>query len=250
VETKKQHTSFRKSELLGSGCPRSLKTLTVHEHDLSTRAYCSIIGWNIVEIDTETDGLDFRKNKLLLVQLSNGQGNVHIVRRPDRESQTLTSILAMSKKVFHYMMFDLRFIKAHIHPRLEGYNSLCTKTLMKIVHPDKSAGLQASLRDVLKVNISKKHQTSNWDAKKLSRSQLCYAATDVIYLNKLHNTLEAKLTPHEKEIYKTALQTIRSKASLEVEGYTGLLDYEKDNAEEVLANRNWWVHQKHKMERK
>ena len=91
--------------------------------------------------DTETDGLDFRKDKLRLVQLCTSQNRVYFIREPSENSPNLRNILADPTKtfVFHSADFDIKTIKAWMAVSITG-NIECTKTLMKIVSQSRSQG--------------------------------------------------------------------------------------------------------------
>lgn len=242
VETEEQHTSSDSGKLSRSRRPGRLQTLELHEHDLPTSVFNDLSVEASLGADTETGGLDYRKQGLALVQLATTRGDVHMVRRPDHKSHNLRSLLFTGNpiKIFHHCLFDLRFIKAGmaISPMWVGIE--CTKTLMKIAHPELHAGLAAALRDVLGARISKAEQKTDWFADELTEEQLWYACADVLYLHELKDKLYTELSLHQRTVYRNAVHAIVIKAGLEVEGYTDLLDYDKGDSEVVISNRNWW----------
>lgn len=140
-------------------------------------------------------------------------------------------------------MFDLRFLQAQLSiliPESSGYGTDCTKTLMKIRHPQLASGLGSALKKILEVKIDKNISHENWDAEELDPKQLAYAANDVLYLHDLQNKLIIGLGIEKTILYRQAMFAICTSAQLQVQGYTDLLVYTKDDYETVKANRDWW----------
>ena len=156
VEAEEQHTRAKNGKLLGSGRPRRPQTLRVFKHDLDTKTFYNLMGQPILQIDTETDGLDFRTDKLRLVQLGTKQNRVYMVHHPDEKSYRLQAVLlnGYSTKYFHHALFDLRFLKFWLGVDLQDVE--CTKTLMKMVFPDLPSGLVNSVKKVLGVKFDQK----------------------------------------------------------------------------------------------
>jgi ribonuclease D len=169
----------------------------LHRHDLPD-------GLNFgssVAIDTETMGLDPRRDRLCLVQLSAGDGTAHCVQIvPERlggrgaDCPNLKRLLADPAvlKILHFARFDVAAL----------YNALgvvvapvvCTKIASKLVrtYTDRH-GLKDLCRDLLGVDLSKQQQTSDWGAAELTPEQLAYAASDVLHLHRLWDRLKALL---------------------------------------------------------
>jgi ribonuclease D len=113
---------------------------------------------------------------------------------------------------------------------------------MKIIYPTEYAGLQSALRSQLNIHIDKGQRMSDWGVARLSLRQKYYAASDVLYLHKLHDKLISQISEHERHIYTyLAIPAIINKVTLEVEGYTDLLQYEKEDKNTTIVNRNWWL---------
>jgi ribonuclease D len=242
VETTEQHTSPREGELPRSRRPRGLKTLEVFEHDLPPRIADKLLKEQILAVDTETTGLDFREDELCLVQLATTKGDVYLIRRPSKDSRNLSNVLCGEPvKIFHHALFDLRFLKTGMNLDLHWSRVECTKVLMKVVHPELRSGLAATLREVLDVRISKAETMTDWLADTLTEEQLWYAAGDTIYLPKLLEKLQGEYRSVQKPKYHLAMQALCYKATLEVEGYTDLLDYPQEDPIVTLKNRNWWL---------
>lgn len=150
----------------------------------------------VVAIDTETMGLDPRRDRLCLVQLSAGDGNAHLVQiaKGQTEAPSLCAMLAdpAVEKLFHFGRFDVAAL----------YNAFgvvtapvfCTKIASKMVRTFTDRhGLKNLLQELAGVDISKQQQTSDWGAANLTDAQLEYAASDVLYLHRLKEVLVTRL---------------------------------------------------------
>ena len=150
----------------------------------------------VVAIDTETMGLDPRRDRLCVVQLSDGSGDAHLVqiakgqdRAPNLE-RLLTDPAVL--KLFHYGRFDIAVL---FHTfGVTTTPVFCTKIASRLTrtYTDRH-GLKDNLKEMLEVDISKQQQSSDWAAATLSPAQLEYAASDVLYLHKLKAELESRL---------------------------------------------------------
>ncbi|MFZ5750527.1 MAG: ribonuclease D [Pseudomonadota bacterium] len=150
----------------------------------------------VVAIDTETMGLDPRRDRLCLVQMSSGDGDAHLVQIAQGQTQApnLVAMLADpgTLKLFHFARFDI----AALHAAFGVVTApvWCTKIASKMVRTFTDRhGLKYLLQDLLGVDISKQQQTSDWGAAELSAAQLDYAASDVLYLHRLKSELETRL---------------------------------------------------------
>ena len=150
----------------------------------------------VVAIDTETMGLDPRRDRLCLVQMSSGDGDAHLVQiAPGQNSApNLTRMLTDPAvlKLFHFGRFDIAALQNAF-----GVTTApvwCTKIASKMIrtYTDRH-GLKYLLQALAGVDISKQQQTSDWGAQQLSEAQLEYAASDVLYLHRLKDELEKLL---------------------------------------------------------
>ena len=172
-------------------------TVQLHRHDLPD----GLALGPVVAVDTETMGLDARRDRLCLVQLSAGDGNAHLVQivppalgGRGADCPNLKALLAdpATLKLFHFARFDVAML----------YHALgvapaplrCTKIAAKLTRTFTDRhGLRDLCRELLGVEISKQQQTSDWGAAELSAEQLAYAASDVLHLHALWARLEALL---------------------------------------------------------
>lgn len=150
----------------------------------------------VVAIDTETMGLDARRDRLCVVQLSGGDGNAHLVQiaRGQQSAPNLTALLSDPKvlKLFHFGRFDIAALE-------NAFGVLttpvwCTKIASKLVRTFTDRhGLKVLLSEMVGVDVSKQQQSSDWGAANLTDAQLEYAASDVLYLHRLKAELEERL---------------------------------------------------------
>jgi ribonuclease D len=150
----------------------------------------------VVAIDTETLGLNPYRDRLCLVQLSNGGGGAELVQiaQGQRNAPNLVRLLADPKvlKLFHYGRFDIAVL-ANAFGALAS-PVYCTKIASKLTrtYTDRH-GLKDLVRELLGVEISKQQQSSDWGAATLTDAQQAYAASDVLYLHALREKLDAVL---------------------------------------------------------
>lgn len=150
----------------------------------------------VVAIDTETMGLDPRRDRLCLVQMSSGDGNAHLVQiakgqisAPNLE-RMLTDPAVL--KLFHFGRFDIAALRQAFG--VVTAPVWCTKIAAKLVRTFTDRhGLKYLLADLVGVDVSKQQQTSDWGSETLSAAQKDYAASDVLYLHRLKAELEARL---------------------------------------------------------
>ena len=169
----------------------------LHRHDLPDGLSLG----PVVAVDTETMGLDPRRDRLCLVQLSAGDGSAHLVQivppalgGRGADCPNLKALLADPAvlKLFHFARFDVAVL--HHALGIVAAPLRCTKIAAKLTRTFTDRhGLRDLCRELLGVDISKQQQTSDWGAADLSTEQLAYAASDVLHLHVLWARLEALL---------------------------------------------------------
>lgn len=156
----------------------------------------------MVAVDTETMGLDPRRDALCLVQLSAGDGNAHLVQvdRSSREAPNLKALLENPEvlKIFHFARFDIAVLKAYLG--IEVKPLYCTKIASRLVrtYTDRH-GLKDLVRELLGIELSKQQQSSDWGAPLISDAQKQYAALDVLYLHEIKARLDQMLRREGRE---------------------------------------------------
>lgn len=168
-------------------------TVYFHEEDLPADA----IGPGAIAVDTETMGLQTPRDRLCVVQLSDGGGDEHLVRfAPDSDyaAPVLKALLGDPErlKLYHFARFDLAAIEHYLD--VVAAPVYCTKIASRLVrtYTDRH-GLKELCRELLGAEISKQQQSSDWGAPELSDAQKDYAASDVRFLHRLKDELDTRL---------------------------------------------------------
>jgi ribonuclease D len=176
-----------------------------------------------VAVDTEAMGLDARRDRLCVVQLSSGDGTADVVQIPVRDvsAPNLKRLMSDSAvlKIFHFARFDIGMI----------FNTLgvmatpiyCTRTASRLVrtYTDKH-GLKELARELLGVEMSKQQQSSDWGAETLSDAQLAYAASDVLHLHALKEKLDVMLAREgREELAAACFRFLPDRARLDLAGW-------------------------------
>jgi ribonuclease D len=196
-----------------------LNTIHLHRDDLPA----GLALGPMVAIDTETMGLDPRRDRLCLVQLSAGDGTAHLVqiRKPVAACPNLKALLAdpATTKLFHFARFDVAMLANALG--IEVAPVICTKIASKFVrtYTDRH-GLRDLCRDLLGVDISKQQQSSDWGADELTAEQRAYAASDVLHLHALWAKLEALLIREGRlELARACYAFLPARGRLDLLGY-------------------------------
>ncbi len=176
-----------------------------------------------VAIDTETLGLNPHRDRLCVVQLSNGDGTADVVQIPagHTSAPNLKMLLGDPKvlKIFHFARFDLAVLSNALAVMPQPV--YCTKIVSKLVrtYTDRH-GLKDLVREVLGVDLSKQQQSSDWGADTLSEAQLAYAASDVLHLHALKDKLDAMLAREKREaLAQACFRFLPSRAQLDLDGW-------------------------------
>ena len=176
-----------------------------------------------IAIDCETMGLNIKRDRLCLVQLSNGDGNTHLVQIDliQKPAPNLCKLLCDTSilKLFHFGRFDIAVL-------LQTFGVLtgpvyCTKIASKLVrtYTDRH-GLKNLIQELLEIEISKQQQSSNWGAKNLTNSQIEYAASDVLYLHSLKSKLDIMLERESRlDLAKKCFEFLPTRAELDLVGW-------------------------------
>ena len=148
-----------------------------------------------VAVDTETMGLNLKRDRLCLVQLSDEKENVFLVQiKKGKNCPNLKALLTNPKivKIFHYARFDVAKIKEDLDIVVSPV--YCTKIASKLCRTSSpSHSLKSLCWDLLGIELSKEQQTSDWGAETLNKKQQAYAAGDVLYLHRLKDILDKLL---------------------------------------------------------
>lgn len=194
-------------------------TIRLHRGDLPDLSRYT----HSVAIDTETLGLNPHRDRLCVVQLSNGDGSADVVQiaAGQREAPNLKRLLgdAAITKIFHFGRFDLAvlFHSFGVMPT----PVYCTKIASRLTrtYTDRH-GLKDLTRELLGIEISKQQQSSDWGAETLSEAQLAYAASDVLHLHKLRERLDVMLAREGRsELAQACFSFLPARAKLDLAGW-------------------------------
>lgn len=176
-----------------------------------------------VAIDCETMGLNPHRDRLCVVQLSFGDGHAHLVQiEPgQRTAPNLERLLADRDilKIFHFGRFDIAALLNAFGVRAEPV--YCTKIASKLIrtYTDRH-GLKYLLEELIGIDISKQQQMSDWGAETLSKAQMEYAASDVLYLHRLKEQLDARLTREGRTaLAQACFEFLPARAELDLAGW-------------------------------
>jgi len=192
----------------------------LHEEDLPE----GVLAPGPVAVDTETMGLITARDRLCLLQISDGGGDEHLVRfaaGSDFAAPNLRAVLAdpARLKLFHFARFDLAAI--HYYLKVMAAPVFCTKIASKLVrtYTDRH-GLKELVRELLGKEISKQQQSSDWGAPVLSEAQQDYAASDVRYLHAMHGILAERLAREGRTAMAEACyEFLPTRALLDIAGW-------------------------------
>ncbi len=177
----------------------------------------------VVAIDTETMGLDPRRDRLCLVQLSDGNGDAHLVQiaRGQTSAPNLERLLTDPAvlKLFHFGRFDIAAMKQAFGVTTQPV--WCTKIASRMIrtYTDRH-GLKYLLLELVGVDVSKQQQTSDWGSAELTEAQKEYAASDVLYLHRLKAELESRLIREGRmELAQRCFDFLPTRAELDLLGW-------------------------------
>ena len=177
-----------------------------------------------IAVDTEAMGLVAGRDRLCLVQMSDGKGDEHLVRfrrGSDYSAPNLKALLGDSDrlKLYHFARFDVGIIQAYLG--ISAAPLYCTRTASRLVrtYTDRH-GLKDLVKELLNVDLSKQHQTSDWGADELSDAQRDYAASDVRYLHQLKEKLDERLEREDRTaLAQACFDFLPARAMLDIAGW-------------------------------
>jgi ribonuclease D len=176
-----------------------------------------------VAVDTETMGLDLRRDRLCVVQLSPGDGSADVVQIPPNatDAPNLKRLLGDPSvlKIFHFARFDI----GQLYHRFGVMPApvYCTKIASRLTrtYTDRH-GLKDLVRDLLGVDLSKQQQLTDWGAVDLTDAQVSYAATDVLHLHALKEKLDVLLAREgREELAAACFRFLPDRARLDLAGW-------------------------------
>lgn len=197
-------------------------TVYFHEEDLPE----GVLANGPVAVDTETMGLITSRDRLCVVQISDGQGDEHLVRFAKGsayDAPNLKAVLADPEriKIYHFARFDLAAIEYYLG--VVAAPVFCTKIASKMTrtYTDRH-GLKNLVEELLGESISKQQQTSDWGAPELNDAQREYAASDVRHLHRLREVMIERLKREDRlELAQACYDFLPARARLDIAGWAG-----------------------------
>ena len=179
-----------------------------------------------ITIDTETLGLNIKRDRLCLIQLRNESNKKVYLIKFDKNispanSKNIKSLFEDKSltKIFHYARFDMAVLKENLNINVR--NVFCTKIASKLTRTYSSKhGLKDLVKEILNVELDKTEQTSDWSQKKLTKQQIQYAMNDVIYLSDLKKNLESKMLEVKRlKTFKSIMNFLDTRVELDLLGW-------------------------------
>ncbi len=179
-----------------------------------------------ISIDTETLGLNIKRDRLCLIQLRNETDqNIYLIKFDEDLSPKLSKnikILLENKsltKIFHYGRFDMAVLKQNL--KINVKNIFCTKVASKLTRTYSSKhGLKDLVYELLDIQLNKTEQSSDWSKKKLTKKQIEYAINDVLYLSKIKSSLNEKLIIQKRfKLFKSIMKFMEIRVDLDLQGW-------------------------------
>ncbi len=176
-----------------------------------------------VAVDSETMGLNPHRDRLCVVQLSDGNGDAHLVkfRQGEYAAPNLKALMTDPAvlKIFHFARFDVAVMKKYLC--IDTAPVYCTKIASKLVrtYTDRH-GLKDLCRELSGVTLDKQQQSSDWGAEEISDAQKNYAASDVLYLHKVKKKLDMMLAREGRtHLAQAAFDFLPTRCDMDLAGY-------------------------------
>jgi ribonuclease D len=192
-----------------------------HEEDLPPGV---LTGTGAIAVDTETMGLITARDRLCVVQLSDGSGDEHLVRfgpNSRYDAPNLKAVLGDPSRVklYHFARFDLAALYHYLG--IMAGPVFCTKIASRLVrtYTDRH-GLKNLVEELLGESLSKQQQSSDWGGPVLSDAQRDYAASDVRFLHRLQAELTVRLEREGRmDLAQACFDFLPARARLDLAGW-------------------------------
>ena len=192
-----------------------------HEEDLPPGV---LAGSGAIAVDTETMGLITARDRLCVVQLSDGSGDEHLVRFGPNSSYDAPNLKAVlgdpsRLKLYHFARFDLAALYHYLG--IMAGPVFCTKIASRLVrtYTDRH-GLKNLVEELLGESLSKQQQSSDWGGPVLSDAQRDYAASDVRFLHRLQAELTVRLEREGRmDLAQACFDFLPARARLDLAGW-------------------------------
>ena len=182
-----------------------------------------------VSIDTETLGLNIKRDRLCLIQLRNETDKkVYLIKFEEdlspKLSKNIKTLLENNNltKIFHFGRFDMAVLKENL--KINVKNVFCTKVASKLTRTYSSKhGLKDLVNEILDIQLDKTEQSSDWSKKKLTKKQIEYAINDVLYLSEIKISLNNKLINQKRlRLFKSIMKFLEVRVDLDLQGWNDI----------------------------
>ena len=197
------------------------------QNDLPIRVLKSFKG--DVSIDTETLGLNIKRDRLCLIQLRNETDKkIYLIKFEEDLSPKLSKNIKILlennnlTKIFHFGRFDMAVLKENL--KINVKNVFCTKVASKLTRTYSSKhGLKDLVNEILDIQLDKTEQSSDWSKKKLTKKQIEYAINDVLYLSEIKISLNNKLINQKRlKLFKSIMKFLEVRVDLDLQGWNDI----------------------------
>jgi ribonuclease D len=189
--------------------------------DLDEERYECYMGSQFLAVDTETLGLQVKRDRLCLIQMCNEDGVTTLVQTKNYDAPRLIKVLESQKveKIFHFARFDLAALRHWLGCQVAP--AFCTKIASRLVRTYTDGhGLKDITRELLGIELDKQQQSSDWASDTLSEQQISYAASDVIHLVEMKHKLVAMLQRDNRtQLAKVCMDFLPHRVSLDLAGW-------------------------------
>lgn len=191
----------------------------VHKGDLPA----DVVFDGDLAVDTEAMGLNNLRDRLCVVQISDGKGDAHLVQIDPKtfKAPRLKALMEDTTrvKIFHFARFDVAILKHYLDADVQPI--YCTKIASKLVRTFTDRhGFKDLCRDLISVDVSKQQQSSDWGADDLTPEQVNYAASDVLYLHQLREKLDVLLAREGRTaLAHECFKFLPTRAALDLAGW-------------------------------
>jgi ribonuclease D len=189
--------------------------------DLNEELYQCYMESRFLAVDTETLGLQVKRDRLCVVQMCNENGITALVQTKNYNAPRLKAVMEAPQveKIFHFARFDLATLRHWLGCMVAP--TYCTKIASRLVRTYTDGhGLKDITRELLGIELDKQQQSSDWAAEELSAEQALYAAADVIHLIEMKHKLAAMLQRDGRtDLAKVCMDFLPHRVSLDLAGW-------------------------------
>tara|TARA_B100001094_G_C18166766_1_gene792600 strand:+ start:488 stop:2353 length:1866 start_codon:yes stop_codon:yes gene_type:complete len=191
--------------LANSLCPFELGTIDECVEYISKQ--------EVVGVDTETDGKDFTRKKIVMFQIGTADVQYVIDTRTISIEPLRAYLEGSATKIFHNVKFDYKFIKSNYNIEVNNiYDTMLAECILHCGKDKWGYSLNSLTQRYLEISLNKevRNKFIGLEGNPFTSEQICYGAEDVQFLLKI---MDIQL----KEIQKLDLYTLlllETKASL------------------------------------